>query len=175
MAESAAKCPLYPGAFPALDSRHEHNRPPPPTPARPRASAGIAQRRPPGRVGVLVLLPAIAKGEEGGNSSKESCLVASPTRTDTHADPDNLIQCLLGTYAALRMGCKASANGTVKLGPDDIVQPDSSLRRLPEAGGRARVDAEGYLLAHPNWRWKSRPVPSPSTAARKRTAIAARG
>ena len=76
-------------------------------------------------------------------------LMASPTRTDTHADPDGFMLGLLFTYASANPGVKSSANGTVKLGPDDIVQPDSSLRRLPEAGGRARVDAEGYLVGAP--------------------------
>ena len=75
--------------------------------------------------------------------------MASPVRTDQHSDPDNLIQTWLGTYAAATPGVRASTNGTVRLGVDDVPQPDGSLRLLPECGGQARVDAKGYLRGAP--------------------------
>ena len=75
--------------------------------------------------------------------------MASPVRTDQHSDPDGLIQTWLGTYAAATPGTRHSTNGTVRLGVDDVPQPDGSLRLLPECGGQARVDAKGYLRGAP--------------------------
>ncbi len=75
--------------------------------------------------------------------------MSSPVRTDKHSDPDALLQGWLFNYALATPGTRNSANGTVRLGPDDVPQPDASLRLLPECGGRARVDEKGYLVGPP--------------------------
>ena len=72
-----------------------------------------------------------------------------PVRTDKHSDPDHLLQGWLFTYAVATPGTRGSTNGTVRLSPDDVPQPDASLRLLPECGGRARVDEKGYLTGPP--------------------------
>ncbi len=75
--------------------------------------------------------------------------MASPVSTLHHAEPDNILQLLLGYYAQSVSGVRAAANATVRLGPDDVIQPDALLRRLPEAGGRCGIDAKGYLAGPP--------------------------
>ena len=75
--------------------------------------------------------------------------MASPLRIDRHGEPDNLIQTWLGVYSIATTGVKSASNSTTRLGPDDVPQPDALLRILPECGGRARVDAKGYLDGAP--------------------------
>ena len=75
--------------------------------------------------------------------------MASPVRTDQHGDPDFLMQTWCGAYAARTNGIRGSSNATIRLGPDDVPQPDISLRLLPEYGGRSQVDPEGYLRGAP--------------------------
>lgn len=75
--------------------------------------------------------------------------MGSPVRLDQHGEPDGLIQCWLGNYAVATPGVKHAINSTTRLGPDDVPQPDGLLRVLPEAGGRAHVDAKGYLDGAP--------------------------
>ena len=75
--------------------------------------------------------------------------MASPVRTAQHAEPDNLIQGWLFTYAVATPGVRAATNATLRLGPDDAAQPDGLLRRLPECGGRTRLDDDGYLRGGP--------------------------
>ncbi|HRQ88305.1 MAG TPA: Uma2 family endonuclease [Bacteroidia bacterium] len=75
--------------------------------------------------------------------------MASPVRTDLHGEPDGLIQTWLGTYAAHRSGIRHATNSTVRLGPDDVPQPDAVLFLAPESGGRASIDEKGYLCGSP--------------------------
>lgn len=74
---------------------------------------------------------------------------SSPVRVDQHGEPDNLMQAWLRLYQIGTFGVKASANSTTRLGVNDIFQPDASLRIIPECGGKARVDARGYLQGPP--------------------------
>jgi hypothetical protein len=75
--------------------------------------------------------------------------MTSPVRITDHAEPDNAIQWWLKHYAIHTPGVKAGSNATTRLGPDDVPQPDALLRILSECGGRARVDAKGYLQGPP--------------------------
>ena len=75
--------------------------------------------------------------------------MASPVRTDQHGEPDSVLQTWAGLYALRTPGVRASTNATVQLGPDDVPQPDISIRLLPECGGQSRVDADGYLRGAP--------------------------
>ncbi len=75
--------------------------------------------------------------------------MASPVRLDQHGAPDSLLQTWLGTYAIATPGVQAASNTTVRLGPDDVPQPDGLLRLRPECGGRSRVDSDGYLHGAP--------------------------
>jgi Uma2 family endonuclease len=75
--------------------------------------------------------------------------MASPVRVDQHGEPDSLSQGLLLNYAAATPGVRSATNATVRLGPDDVPQPDVLLRILPSHGGRTRVNARGYLVGAP--------------------------
>ena len=66
-----------------------------------------------------------------------------------HAEPDNIIQLWLGTYASRHPDTKALTNATVILDAENTVQPDALLRRLPEHGGLTRVTDDGYLAGPP--------------------------
>jgi Uma2 family endonuclease len=75
--------------------------------------------------------------------------MGSPVRTRQHSEPDSLIQTWLGAYGIATPGVKSATNPTVRLGPDDVPQPDALLRVLTECGGQTRLDAKGYLLGAP--------------------------
>jgi Uma2 family endonuclease len=75
--------------------------------------------------------------------------MASPVRLEQHGEPDSLIQTWLGTYCIATPGVKAATNSTVRLGPDDVPQPDGLLRITSECGGQAQLDARGYLRGAP--------------------------
>jgi Uma2 family endonuclease len=77
-------------------------------------------------------------------------IMPSPVRVDQHGEPDSLVQTWLGNYAIATPGVKPAVNSTVRLGPDDVPQPDGLLRLVPERGGRARIDAKGYLEGAPD-------------------------
>ena len=73
--------------------------------------------------------------------------VPSPVRASQHGDPHAALVTWLGVYQAATPGVRASDNATVRLDLDNEPQPDASLRL--EAGGRSRVDADGYLEGAP--------------------------
>lgn len=75
--------------------------------------------------------------------------MASPVRLDLHAEPDNLIQTWLGTYAAFHPEARCATSATVRLGPDDVPQPDAILFLEASRGGRAAPDEKGYLAGPP--------------------------
>ncbi len=73
----------------------------------------------------------------------------SPVRIDYHGEPDSLTQGWLFTYAVATPGVKSATNTTVRLGRDDVLQPDGILRLLPESGGQAQADKKGLLAGPP--------------------------
>ncbi len=73
----------------------------------------------------------------------------SPVRCDRHGEPHALLMTWLGIYMLSTPDVRAADNSTILLGPEDELQPDALLRRLPEAGGSSRVDSEGYLNGPP--------------------------
>jgi Uma2 family endonuclease len=75
--------------------------------------------------------------------------MGSPVRYDQHGEPDSLIQTWLGNYAIATAGVKAATNTSLRLGPDDVPQPDGLLRIVPECGGASRLDEKGYLQGAP--------------------------
>jgi hypothetical protein len=55
----------------------------------------------------------------------------------------------LVAYSIATPGVKSATNPTVRLGPDDVPQPDALPRMLTECGGQTRLDAKGYLSGAP--------------------------
>jgi Uma2 family endonuclease len=66
-----------------------------------------------------------------------------------HSKPDAIIQGWLLTYASRHPETEALTNSTVILDPENTVQPDALLRRLPEHGGLSRVNEDGYVVGPP--------------------------
>lgn len=75
--------------------------------------------------------------------------MASPVSIKRHAVPDNTLQGLLFFYANSRAGLECASNGTVRLSPDDVIQPDVCLRKLPEFGGKTTLDDNDQLRGAP--------------------------
>lgn len=75
--------------------------------------------------------------------------MASPVRHDQHGKQDALIQTWLGVYALATPGVEHSVNSTVRLGSDDVPQPDALLRVLAECGGQSHVVPRGYIHGAP--------------------------
>lgn len=75
--------------------------------------------------------------------------ISPPVRLEQHAAPDTLVQTWLGSYAARTPGTQAATGATVRLDAENVAEPDVLLRLLPEAGGRTRMDANGYLTGPP--------------------------
>ncbi len=76
-------------------------------------------------------------------------IMASPVRIDQHGEPDSMAQGFLFNYSVATPYTRSATNTTVRLGPDDVPQPDVLLRVLPDAGGRSRIDSKGYLSGPP--------------------------
>ena len=76
--------------------------------------------------------------------------VASPVRNELHGVPHARMVTWLCVYEASTPGVRASDNATVRLDWDNELQPDASLRILPEFGGQSR-DEEGYVALAPEW------------------------
>ena len=72
-----------------------------------------------------------------------------PLSAEHHGEPDSLLQTWLGTYAIETPGVKSTTNSTTRLGGDDVLQPDASLRILRSHGGRARIGEHGWLEGPP--------------------------
>lgn len=90
-------------------------------------------------------MPEIKKAELVGGI----VYMASPIRVDQHGEPDGLIQGWLCNYSVGTPGVKHAINTTIRLGSDDVLQPDGLLRIVPDFGGRAKVDEKGILFGPP--------------------------
>jgi len=70
--------------------------------------------------------------------------MASPTQ-DPHSTYHMRIAAWFDSYALATPGCEAKVTPTLRLDELDEPEPDALLRIVPEAGGRSRVDTDGYL------------------------------
>jgi Uma2 family endonuclease len=76
--------------------------------------------------------------------------VASPARYTVHGEPQGHVMGWLAVYATLVDGVRVGDNATVGLGPEDEVQPDAFLFRVPPPGsGAARITADDYIEGAP--------------------------
>jgi Uma2 family endonuclease len=67
----------------------------------------------------------------------------------SHATAHSQIITWLGTYCAATQRVKLADNATVRLDPDNVVQPDVLLRLEPLAGGRSRISPDDYIEGAP--------------------------
>jgi Uma2 family endonuclease len=75
--------------------------------------------------------------------------VASPVRTEQHAEPHLSVATWIGTYRASTPGVRGGDNGTVYLDADNEVQPDAFLFYDPPRVGGARLREDGYVEGAP--------------------------
>jgi Uma2 family endonuclease len=75
--------------------------------------------------------------------------VASPTRTDIHADPVGLVAFWLNAYRIKVPRLRVAVDGTVFLSPNSELQPDVFLYWHPDRGSGARLNDEGYIEGAP--------------------------
>jgi Uma2 family endonuclease len=73
-------------------------------------------------------------------------LMASPVRCDDHGEPHFDVIGWLYDYRKHTPGVRGGDNTTMRLDLANRPQPDAYLRVLPECGGQARVDADGYIV-----------------------------
>ena len=73
--------------------------------------------------------------------------VPSPVRIEEHSEPVSLMTGWLRVYAATHSGVRVGNDGTVRLSPVDVVQPDVMMWRSND--GTARIDADRYLHGAP--------------------------
>jgi hypothetical protein len=73
----------------------------------------------------------------------------SPVRADQHGTPHAALVTWLGVYWAGTPGVRAAADSTVRLDLDNEPQPDALMMIEPSRGGRARIDADGYVADGP--------------------------
>jgi len=72
----------------------------------------------------------------------------SPTHT-RHAVAHSHVIGWMAMYYAATPGVQLADNATVRLDPDNIVQPDALLRLEPEHGGRSRISRDDYYEGAP--------------------------
>lgn len=75
--------------------------------------------------------------------------IASPVRIDAHGEPHAHIIAWLGTYCATTQGTQIADNTTVRLDPDNEVQPDALLRVETAQKGNSQIDDDGYVEGAP--------------------------
>jgi hypothetical protein len=77
--------------------------------------------------------------------------MASPVRLAQHGRPHSLLNAWLTTYATSTPGIDAFGdNATVRIDEDNQAQPDLQMSRPPHAGGRSKIDDEGYVVGPPD-------------------------
>jgi Uma2 family endonuclease len=73
----------------------------------------------------------------------------SPVHFSAHGQPHAFIITWLGTYCAATPGVKLGDNATVRLDPDNEVQPDALLRLAENRNGRSHISADDYVEGTP--------------------------
>lgn len=71
--------------------------------------------------------------------------IASPVRFESHAEPHGYVITWLGVYCSLTPGVRLGDNATVRLDPDNEVQPDALLRIEPAQEGNSQISDDGYV------------------------------
>ena len=69
----------------------------------------------------------------------------SPVRTDQHGEPHSDMVGWAATYRRRTPGIRCSDNGSTRLDPNNMPQPDIQIFLAPECGGQARVGKDGYV------------------------------
>lgn len=73
-----------------------------------------------------------------------------PVSDEDHGSPHFDLTGWLSMYRFATPGVMGGNNSTLRINPESRPQPDAFLRIIPECGGRARRDVDGYLVAPPD-------------------------
>jgi Uma2 family endonuclease len=73
----------------------------------------------------------------------------SPVTIEKHSSPHAILVGWLVQYWVATPGVLVGDNGSIRLDPKNMPQPDAFLMILPERGGQARIDADDYLAGAP--------------------------
>jgi Uma2 family endonuclease len=73
----------------------------------------------------------------------------SPFRHKGHSKPHSQIVTWLGYYAVNTPGVESGDNGTTRLDPDNVPQPDALLMIQSECGGQSRISDDDYVEGAP--------------------------
>jgi Uma2 family endonuclease len=73
----------------------------------------------------------------------------SPVPIEKHSSPHAILVGWLVQYWVATPGVLVGDNGSVRLDPENMPQPDAFLMILPEHGGQARIDPDDYLGGAP--------------------------
>lgn len=76
--------------------------------------------------------------------------MSSPVNNDDHGEPHFDLIGWLAYYRTFTPGVKGGDNSTLRLDLDSEPQPDALLRLLPEYGGGAVTDDDGYITSAPD-------------------------
>ncbi len=79
----------------------------------------------------------------------QTVYMASPVRAESHGRPTNIMSTWLGVYAAATPYVHVYDNTTVRLDPDNEIQPDALLRIETESGGQSAISRDDYLEGAP--------------------------
>jgi Uma2 family endonuclease len=74
-----------------------------------------------------------------------------PVSYRDHGAPHFDVISWLGLYRMETPGISGGDNGSLRLDLDNMPQPDACLLILPEFGGQARIDADGYVAGAPEF------------------------
>ena len=75
--------------------------------------------------------------------------IASPVRFKSHSKPHAQGMTWLGVYWSATPNIQLGDNATVRLDPDNEVQPDALLRIEPEQGGSSQISDDDYIEGTP--------------------------
>lgn len=75
--------------------------------------------------------------------------MASPVRSEVHAEPHATMVTWAGVYRAATRGVRVADNGTLRLDADNEPQPDVMVRIDPRAGGSSWTSADDYVEGAP--------------------------
>jgi hypothetical protein len=71
--------------------------------------------------------------------------MGSPVSHRRHSRPHLNVMYWLGHYLSATPGLDGGDNGSIRLDPENMPQPDAFLMILPEFGGQARISEDDYV------------------------------
>jgi Uma2 family endonuclease len=72
-----------------------------------------------------------------------------PASDSYHSQPQFNFVGFLGAYSWATPGTRGGDNGSIKLDPNNMPQPDAFLAIEPSCGGRVQIDDKGYVVGSP--------------------------